>query len=88
MAAVEHALPNDNALRVSDVEVTFIIQVHPVGPLTKGEVSSIGLERCIFEKIARPRVAVDVNCRNGGFPIKDPDFAIGLQLGSATTSDG
>ena len=45
MAAVKHALPNDNALRVSEVEVTFIIQVHPVGPLTKRKVSSAGLER-------------------------------------------
>jgi uncharacterized pyridoxal phosphate-containing UPF0001 family protein len=88
MAAVEHALPNDNALRVSEVEVTFIIQVHPVGPLTKRKVSSAGPERCVFEKIARPRIAIDVNRRDRGFPIENLDFTIGLQLGSATTSRG
>jgi hypothetical protein len=56
MAAVEHTLPNNNALHVSDVEVTFIIQVHPVESLTKGEVLSIGLKRCIFEKLQGPEL--------------------------------
>ncbi len=88
MAAVEHALPNDNSLRVGDVEVTFIVQVHPVGPHTQWKVSSIGLERCVPKEIERTGVAIDINRRNGCATVEDSDFATGLQLGSTATFGG
>jgi hypothetical protein len=54
---VEHALPNDNTLSISDIKITFIAQVHPVGPHREGEVLSVGLERCIINKKVGTRVA-------------------------------
>jgi hypothetical protein len=51
MTAVDHALPNDNALCISHKEITFIIQFHPVGALTKGKVPPASFEIVIFHKI-------------------------------------
>ena len=62
MAAVEHALPNDNAICIRDKEITFVVQLHPVGPLTKGKVQPSSLKVDVFYKIKRTRGTADINC--------------------------
>jgi hypothetical protein len=62
IAAVEHALPDDNAICIRDKEVTFIVQLHTVGPLTKGKVPPSSLKIVVFYKIKRTRGTADINC--------------------------
>jgi hypothetical protein len=61
MTTVEQALPNDNALRISDKEITFAIQLHPVGGLAKGKIPFTSFKSIVFYKIKRTSAAANIN---------------------------
>jgi hypothetical protein len=87
IAIVKHALPNNNAICIRDKEVSFIVQLHTVGPLTKGKVPPSGLEIVVFTRSSRPEAPPILIVEIGIFPSKirtspfDCHLAVQEQLG-------